>query len=196
MLLPLSALANVQVPATFRGSSPKEASDGNVHVLTTGDLFASQQPRCERLPRILLGEKYMTGCLSPGDVVLPSRGDRYRAWRFDGTRTGEAVFPMGLHVIRPHAEVHPGYLAWYINQRSAQAQIALLLTGSNIKALTKAALLKLEIEVPSLDRQHEIADLEDVMQRIIAIRNRISEIEQQEVAYATHRLLHDESAHA
>lgn len=195
MLLPLSDLVTVQVPATFRGSSPKEVADGNVHVLTTGDLFARQLPRCDRLPRILLEEKYMTGCLRPGDVVLPSRGDRYRAWRFDGDLTGEAVFPMGLYVIRPHSEIHPGYFAWYINQRAAQAQIALLLTGSNIKALTKAALLKLEIEVPSQDRQCEIAEIDSTMQRIFAIRNRIGEIEQEEVAYATHWLLRNEGSH-
>jgi restriction endonuclease S subunit len=140
-------------------------------------------------------DKNLDHCLRPGDVVIPSRGDYHKAWLFEGAK--EPVFPVGqMHVITPGVDLDPRYLVWYLNQRSTQVNIDLLLTGTSIKALTKSALLTLDVEVPPMLKQQKIAELDHTTQQIVGIRHRLNELDQNEIAYLTKKILHDGGTHA
>lgn len=195
MNLHLEALAQIQTAVTFRGQPPKEDPNGNVRALAIRDLVASRPLRWNDLPRVVIDEKYLAYCLQPGDVAIPSRGDYYKAWLFEGA--GEPVFPSGqLNIMRPGRDLDARYLVWYLNQKSTQGTISSMLTGTSIKALTKNALSKLQVPVPPLSKQHQIAELDDTMQRIIAIRHRLNELDKAEIADVTNRLLHSGDSHA
>lgn len=195
MIFFLSALAQVQTAVTFRSQAPQEDPDGNVRALAIRDLVASRPLRWHDLPRVVIHEKHLAHCLEPGDVVIPSRGDYYKAWLFEGAR--EPVFPLGqLNVIRPGSDLDARYLVWYLNQKSTQAKISAVLTGTSIKALTKTALLTLEVAVPPLSRQRQIADLDHITQQIVALRHRLNDLDKDEIAYLTNRLLHDGGGYA
>lgn len=191
----LAALAQVHTAVVFRDQAPQEDPHGNVRALAIRDLVASKPLHWHDLPRVAVQDKYLAHCLQPGDVVIPSRGDYYKARLFEGA--DEPVFPVGqLNVIRPGNGLDARYLVWYLNQKSTQAKISLMLTGTSIKALTKTALLLLEVEVPPLSKQRQIAELDHTTQQIVAIRHRLNELDKDEIAYLTKQVLQDGGTHA
>lgn len=166
-----------------------------MRALAIRDLVAGKPLRWHELPRLHVPERYLSHCLQRGDVVIPSRGDYYRAWLFEGA--DDPVFPVGqLSVIRPTFQLDARYLVWLLNEPSTQKQISLLLTGTTIKALTKAALLSLEVEVPPMPKQRQIAELDQTTQEIVAIRHRLNDIDRIETAHVTRRALRSGAAHA
>lgn len=188
MITTLASLVEIQTAVVFRSQPPQEASNGNVRALAIKNLAASEPLRWTTLPRVNLDNKYLGHCLRPGDVVLPSRGDYYFAWLFEGA--DEPVFPFGqFNIIRAGKTLSPHYLVWYLNQKTTQAKISLLLTGTSIKAMTKSNLLTLQVEVPSLFKQQEIAELDATTKKIIVIRHRLNELDKDETDYLTKKLL-------
>lgn len=180
----VSRLKNIRTAVVFRSQAPQESPDGNVRALAIRNLVASKPLHWQDLPRCQIDDKFLIHCLQPGDVVIPSRGDRYKAWYFEGA--DEPVFPLGqLNVITPGRDLDPRYLVWYLNQVSTQAKIALMLTGTSIQALTKSALQSLEVEVPPMDIQRQIADLDYTTQQIVAVRHRLNELDTEETAHMT-----------
>lgn len=189
-IVPLGQLAHIRTAVVFRNQAPQETPEGNVHALAIRDLVSATPLQWRELPRISVDESLLSHCLRPGDVVIPSRGDYYRSWVFEGA--DEPVFPLGqLNVITPGATLDARYLAWYLNQKSTQSKIGLMLTGTSIKALTKVALLTLAVEIPSPTKQQLIAELDRTTQQIGAIRHRLNELDKQEIAYLTSMFMRD-----
>jgi hypothetical protein len=195
MKSPLSLLAHVHTAVVFRHQAPQENPCGNVRALAIRDLVASKPLQWHDLPCVTVSEKYLAHCLKYGDVVIPSRGDYYKAWLFEGAE--EPVLPVGqLNVIRPSSRLDARYLVWYLNRKPAQANISLMLTGTSIKALTRSSLVALEIEVPDLSKQQRIAEIDRTTKRIAAIRHRLTELDEAEIAHRTTQILHDGRTYA
>ena len=191
----LSTLAQVHTAVVFRDQAPQVDHRGNVRALAIRDLVASKPLHWHDLPRMTLHDKYLSHCLQPGDVVIPSRGDYYKAWLFEGAE--EPVFPLGqLNVIRPSTDLDARYLVWYLNRKSTQSKISLMLTGTGIKALTKTSLISLEVDVPDLSKQRRIAELDHTTKQIMAIRHRLNELDEAEIAQVTRQVLRDGGIHA
>lgn len=192
---PLSTFAQIHTAVVFRDQAPQEDPDGNVRGLAIRDLVSSAPLRWHELPRIAVHAKYLAHCLQPGDVVIPSRGDYYKAWLYTGA--AQTVLPVGqLNIIRSSDSLDAGYLVWYLNLQSTQARFAQMLTGTSIKALTKTSLASLEIEAPDLAKQRRIAELDQLAGRIVLIRHRLNELDGIEVAQLTSQFLHREDSHA
>jgi hypothetical protein len=195
MMTILSTLAQIHTAVVFRDQAPQQDVAGNVRALAIRDLVSTNPLRWHELPRIAVHAKYLVHCLQPGDVVIPSRGDYYKAWLYTGA--AETVLPVGqLNVIRSSVQLDAGYLVWYLNLRSTQTRFSLMLTGTSIKALTKTSLASMEIEIPDLETQRRIAELDQLTGRIAVIRHRLSELDSTEVAQLTSQLLHGGDAHA
>lgn len=195
MTHPLAALAHIQTAVVFRDQAPQEHPDGNVRALAIRDVVSATPLHWNQLPRVMVLEKYLVHCLQPGDVVIPSRGDYYKAWLF--TESDEPVLPVGqLNVVRPSTSLDSGYLVWYLNLPTTQQKLSLMLTGTSIKALTKTSLASLEIEIPDLDRQRHIAEVERLAGQIAAIRYRLTELDRIEITQLSNQLLHHGGTHA
>lgn len=177
----LNDIAEVHTAVVFRDQPPQEHPEGNVRALAIRDVVSSTPVSWNELPRVVVAEKYRANCLQAGDVVLPSRGDYYRAWLFTGADV--PVLPVGqLNVIRPAAGLDAGYLVWFLNLPTTGAKLKQMLTGTSIKALTKTALQTLEVDLPDMVRQHRIAEIDQLGRRIAAIRYRLTELDGIEVA--------------
>ncbi len=114
-------------------------------------------------------------------MVIPSRGDYYRAWLFTGADI--PVLPVGqLNVIRPTAGLDAGYLVWFLNLPTTNAKLRQMLTGTSIKALTKTTLQTLGVDLPDMGRQRLIAEVVQLATRIAVIRHRLTELDAIEVA--------------
>lgn len=196
MITSLTSVAAIYTAVVFRDKAPQESDRGNVRALAIRDVVANKPVRANELPRVLVEPRYLENRLQPGDVVIPSRGDHYKAWYFDGA--DEPVLPIGqLNVIRAHPlQLNSHYLTWFLNQRTTQTRFQALLTGTNIKALTKVVLSRFEITVPPRAKQEQIAELHHTTERIAQIRHRLSELDRLEMAEMTYQLLQQEPAHA
>jgi hypothetical protein len=176
----LSELAEVHTAVVFRDQAPQEHHEGNVRALAIRDVVSSTPVSWNVLTRVVVAEKYLANCLQEGDVVIPSRGDYYRAWLFTGADA--PVLPVGqLNVIRPGAWLDAGYLVWFLNLPTTGAKLRQMLTGTSIKALTKAALQTLEVDLPDMGRQRLIAEIDQLAGRIASIRHRLTELDAIEV---------------
>ena len=99
-----------------------------------------------------------------GDAVFMSRGTRNLAWAMADVPE-PTIVPVSFYILRPRADVEPRYLAWYLNQRPAQAAIDQIRTGAGTPIVQRAAFERLEVVVPRLEVQRGIADLAELQAR-------------------------------
>lgn len=111
--------------------------------------------------------------IQPGDLLFVSRGTTniavplvepfVKPMPFDwDTLIPAYVF----YILRPdHQRVLPEYLAWFINQRPAQAFLARHSRGTLVKLLPKSVFEELEVPVPPLEKQRLIVELEHLRAR-------------------------------
>lgn len=191
----LSDFAEVHTAVVFRDQAPQEHPEGNVRALAIRDVVSSTPGSWSELPRVVVAEKYRANCLQEGDVVIPSRGDYYRALLFTGADV--PVLPVGqLNVIRPAAGLDAGYLVWFLNLPTTGAKLKQMLTGTSIQALTKTALQTLEVDLPDMGRQRRIAEIDQLGRRIAAIRHRLTELDGIEVAQLAGQISQNGGANA
>lgn len=100
-------------------------------------------------------EKYR---VCSGDVLFISRGTRNCA-AVIASVPEPAVASATFYVLRANANVDPAYLAWFLNQPPAQAQIAQIRTGAGTPIVQRNKLGDLLIPVPSMQDQKRIAEL-------------------------------------
>lgn len=100
-------------------------------------------------------------------VLFIAYGTRNRVYHFErlpANTVASSTFYLlrpKLHdpgMAAPHAyDVLPGYLTWYLNQPPAQAYFDALRGGASVQMLRRDALGSLEIPVPPLDIQRQVA---------------------------------------
>ena len=191
----LNDLGEVHTAVVFRDQAPQEHPQGNVRALAIRDVVSSTLVSWGDLPRVIVAEKYLASCLQEGDVVIPSRGDYYKASLLTGADV--PVLPVGqLNVIRPAAGLDAGYLVWFLNLPTTGAKLKQMPTGTGIKALTKTALLTLEVDLPDMGHQRLIAEIGQLAGRIAAIRYRLTELDAIEVAHMASLFSHVGGDHA
>lgn len=99
------------------------------------------------------------------DVLFTTRGLNRRAC-FIGEELPNTVFVAQIFALREISEnVYPAYLAWYINQQSAQAYFTTTASGSYTKNVKKDDLANLPIEIPSLETQKKIIEVHNLAMR-------------------------------
>src|SRR5215471_4153027 len=115
-------------------------------------------------------ERYL---VSQGDVLFLSRGQRtYAVPVLQALENTVASYY--FYILRPDADrVDPEYLAWFINQPTAQACLERLRRGSHIKIIPKSAFEELEVVLPPLATQRAIVELERLWRREAYIMSRL-----------------------
>ena len=67
-------------------------------------------------------------------------------------------------IIRPKREiVNPEYLTWFLNSPNAQAYFHERRMGASVGNITKDTLENLKVKLPSLERQRQIATLNNLL---------------------------------
>ena len=114
--------------------------------------------------RIVLGRDTAKYEVGTGDVLFMSRGTRNLAWVI-GEVPQPTVAPVSFFILRPLNGADPTYLAWYLNQPSAQAAIEQIRTGAGTPIVQRKAFEQIEITLPPLEIQRQIAELAWLMAR-------------------------------
>lgn len=103
--------------------------------------------------------------LRPGDILIVGRGAHRTAVLVEDPPP-RTVADRTFFVARPDVEqVEPAFLAWYVNERRAQNYLQSHSRGTNIQAIKKSALARLPVQLPSLDMQKRIADIQALVRR-------------------------------
>lgn len=102
----------------------------------------------------------------PGDVLFRSRGERNTAIAADENLTEPAVAVSPLFVLRPdRSAIEPRYLEWVINQSPAQRYFDSRARGTRLRMIPKSSLDNLEIELPDLETQRAIVEIDALAMR-------------------------------
>lgn len=95
-----------------------------------------------------------------GDVIFRSRGQSNTAAVVSRAVTEPVTVVVPLVILRPNQrKVLPEYLAWAINQPSAQRRLDAAAQGTSIRMIPMAVLEQLDIPLPDLQTQRRIADM-------------------------------------
>jgi len=101
-----------------------------------------------------------------GEVIFRSRGEPNTAAVVSAALSEPAAVIVPLIIMRPDQErVLPAYLAWAINQPDAQRKLGSEAQGTSLRMIPKAVLERLEIPLPDLETQHQIATVDALARR-------------------------------
>ncbi len=114
--------------------------------------------------------------VSPGDVLLRSRGQLTTAWTVPGDLPEPAVAVTPLFIIRPSTDIYdPDFLAWWLNQPDAQRHLRRAAQGQTIQMVAKATLESVPLQLPPLAQQHLIADAAHLAAREAQLMHRLAD---------------------
>ncbi|MDT8427243.1 MAG: restriction endonuclease subunit S [Pseudomonadales bacterium] len=163
----LKDIAEIRVGHTFRGKVPKDPV-GEMAYLTIRDLTEGgtvSPHQLERIEPLSVNEQLI---LRHQDILLPGRGEHYRAALFcEGERPSYPVIASNLvFIIRARPErALPLYLSWVLSQEKTESYLKGVTRGSNMLFLPKGNLEALGVDLPPLETQQRIVELISVQQK-------------------------------
>ncbi len=186
MKIPLKQLATVQVGYSFRARLEPSAQ-GNLAVIQMKDLRSDNTVDCGELTKIEYESIKAHHLVRPGDLVFRTRGlDTTAAIVLDAPEAAVVASPLLRIRIKNALRLLPEYLNWYISQPKAQAFLTSRARGTGQKMITKQALDELEVVLPSVARQRQIAALADLSAREESLLLRLGEGKKQ---FMSHQLM-------
>ncbi len=158
MRKPLQAIAEIRAGHTFRGKIAEDPQ-GEFPVLQIKDLKNRSVLTTENLPRIKWLNPKEAVTVRRNDILLPARGEYYRAAIWQGREP--AIATSQLFVLRLKSkDISPEYLIWYLNQKSAQRYFVTHRSGTNIPMLNKQSVGALPVPIPPLETQAKIVAIQ------------------------------------
>ncbi len=154
----LSEVATIRQGYHFRKKVMNDPS-GNTYVIQASDIGESHKVMPDRLIKVQGSKIKPVYHLSPGSLLVKSRGTDYSASSF-GLPGITAVAAYHFIVVAiTSKDINPEYLCWYINRPETQYQLSLQAGGSYIKSLPAQALANLKIIIPPMQQQELIANV-------------------------------------
>jgi lipid A disaccharide synthetase len=155
----LGAVAVISAGYPFRGAVD-ELQHGDVAVVQMRNVDAETGVDWNDVQRITLPSKRAPTFLAAGDIIFTTRGTRNFALALHDI-PGLAVCSPHFFVIRLHDanRITPAFLAWQINQRSAQEYFQREATGSHILNIRREVVENLPVAIPPVETQHNIVAL-------------------------------------
>jgi restriction endonuclease S subunit len=93
--------------------------------------------------------------IEKNDILFIARGYENRAY-LASNPPDNVLASNTFYIVKAH-KIQPGYLAWWLNERPAQAYFSQFQVKMGYAYMSKKNLIKLEIPVPSLEIQEKIS---------------------------------------
>lgn len=154
----LSSIADIRVGHTFR-SKIQHHADGDVPVLQIKDLKNRDSIDPTQLPRLHRQDYKNASTTQAGDVILPARGEHNIALALDTDQPIIVSSQLYILHLKSH-ELMPEFLAWTLNQKTAQHYFKTHRSGTSIPMLSKQSLGELDISLPPLHTQQKIISIQ------------------------------------
>ena len=154
----LKQLATVWMGLSFRARL-EPAKDGNIPVIQMRDLTEDNGLDVRNLLTIRLDGVSKHHFVQRKDLIFRSRGRTNTTIIID-IEPDRAIVVAPLLGIRVTSEkVLPEYLCWFINQPPSQAFLHRHATGTAMVTIGKSVLEDLEISLPGIETQKQIAEI-------------------------------------
>lgn len=167
----ITEIADIQLGYQFR-KKIEPAEDGTIRVIQIRDFDENHILNKENISRVRIDKPMEQYLIQKGDVLFLSRGHRNWATPIDD-ELQDTIAASHFFVIRMRNKaVMPEYLAWYINQLSAQEYLhSIARRGTHMPLVTLSAFKGLTIEVPDIATQQNIVELSRLIEkeRILSI---------------------------
>ncbi len=120
--------------------------------------------------------------IQPGDVLFVAKGNRNYGiaidprWVRPYPESWENVLASShFYILRPSVQrIIPEYLAWCLNQPSTQSLLQSIATGSLMKMIPKISFENILLDVPTIEIQRKIIDLQFLSEQERYLMNSIS----------------------
>ena len=159
----LSNVAYVQ-PGYLSRTSARSVPTGTHRLLQARDVSPQHGLRLDAAVRFRPERNPDLYRVSQGDILLAARGEDHRACLID-VELRDVLASSVFYIIRPFADMVPGYLAWWLNQPDSQALLGSASSGTGISYIARPLIEDLPVVVPPLEVQRRIADAMDLWQR-------------------------------
>lgn len=158
----IAEIAEVRSGYQFREKVEHDPS-GSVPVIQIKDLTSDFQLQTNDLIRVSM-PKIDPYRVDQGDVLFLARGHRLGAAAIVEPLKG-TIATGYFFIMQPSSRVRPGYLAWAINQKGFQDRMRPLVRGSHIPLITKGDFEELTLDVPPLETQQLIENIDSLHRR-------------------------------
>ncbi|WP_042146289.1 MULTISPECIES: restriction endonuclease subunit S [unclassified Pseudoalteromonas] len=147
--------------ALFEKSDQQD--ENTAYLLTGSSLNLNGEIVEQQLNKVTIkeGKDVQRFQLKEGDVVLLAKGNSIRAgYVTDKVANLNVIASANFILLRPNqAELISEVIVAYFNSPEGQSKLDAISTGASIKNISLASIKKLEINLPPLTKQHEIAEL-------------------------------------
>jgi hypothetical protein len=166
-------LAQIQSGYTVR--SPLVSDEAGVLVAQVRDLAFDGSGGTRNLQRCSIEGAIERYLIRSGDVVFRSRGERTTAIALGSDFAEPAVALLPLIILRPdRSRILPDYLAWAINQPSAQQKLDADAQGTNLRMVPKSSLEALDIDVPPVETQVKVMRLHMLIEQELSLSHQLA----------------------
>jgi restriction endonuclease S subunit len=175
----LGQIAKLEPGYSFRSRVESDPS-GTMLVVQMKDIDESGELDISGLSRVQLDEVKPRYLLKNGDILFRSRSTTNAATVVPD-HLGVAIAAAPIIMIRLRAEIaDPNCVAWFLNHPKTQQRLQRQAKGTSLMMIDRHSLGELEIPLPSLEVQHQIAELARLQQRE---RQLVRELEQKRHDY-------------
>lgn len=177
----LSDIAKVTAGHPFRGSIP-ESKNGDARVVQIRNLDENGQIEWHKLITTRTQGRKQPDWLQKGDVLFSARGQRNIAALVD-KQTPNTLCAPHYFIIRVTSErIEPAFLAWQLNQKTAQRYFAKSSQGSAVASIPRSFVAATPITIPCLEKQKRIiamakAHLQEKLTLQALIKNRDTQMQ-------------------
>jgi restriction endonuclease S subunit len=143
----------------------KSDKEGNVSVVQLKDVNDRGVLNSNEFQRITLNKIDTGNFLTVGDVLLKAKTNHPVSVVIKEQLSNTIATAHYFIISVKKADVLPGYLAWYLNQRPAQIYFDKNAGGTRIQVINKQTLSDLEVVIPDLKTQEKIEKIYELHQR-------------------------------
>lgn len=188
----LGQIAEIRTGYTLRQGLDK-ADTGETPIVQMSDFEALREGHIEKVNTTNMRIRYPEWVLQEEDLLMKGRGNDLVPIVIHKVFQG-ALFTHPLLRMRINRELAlPGYIAWVLSLSHIQSQLQRLTAGTLLQMLKIDHLKGLELSLPSLDRQHKIQEIVQLMNQEQKLLSHIKTKRKQLVSCSIEKLLHEES---
>lgn len=155
-LVTLSAISTIRAGVQFRGEAPYKPG-GSIRLLQVRDAKNEVNFEEQELRSLADGSVKTGDFLQLGDIVVRAKGKHHPAILIEPMPPQTVA--SGYCLVLSPLKIRPAFLAWYLNQASAQQYMDQHSIGTVIPILNKKVLGEMQIPLPDEAMQERIASI-------------------------------------
>lgn len=171
----------LDIATVHSGIYAKPDYQGEVYYVQARHFDSNLEFDTQVKPDLKLEGKIMKHLLQKGDVLLAAKGNDNFAVQYKGIIKPAVASSMFIVIRIKNYGVLPEYLAWFLNLGSTQKHLHTISKGSDLRSLTQSQVEQIEVVIPPLQTQHNIAQFYLLRKRERTLYRKLDELKEQEL---------------